>query len=177
MALQLPNTALNSPLDTYLQPSIRSPAHMIPNSFLMPFKESMHNIKSSISFDYKREPLIRPDRGKAYHTFRLLKLLPGSELESVRCEIHTYFVNNAPPYEALSYCWGNPAQRFRIDCAQFTLAVTENAFLALTYLRLPDAPRLLWIDQLCIDQQNHQERSYQVSIMKLIYRKAARTLV
>ena len=38
----------------------------------------------------------------------------------------------------------------------------DNLALALPYLRLKDKPRLLWIDAICVDQQNLKERGHQV---------------
>jgi hypothetical protein len=39
-----------------------------------------------------------------------------------------------------------------ITCNGEPLPVTANLFYALTYLRLPDQPRTLWVDAICINQ-------------------------
>ena len=93
------------------------------------------------------------------------------------CNIQTYPVDNAPPYEALSYCWGPITNKAHIQCDNCVLEITTNVFDALAHLRQSEKPRLLWIDQICLDQQNLLERSYQVSIMRLIYYKATRTII
>lgn len=55
--------------------------------------------------------------------------------------------------------------------------MTKHLHAALLELQQPAVPRLVWIDQLCIDQANLQERNEQVSIMADIYRRAERTVV
>lgn len=47
--------------------------------------------------------------------------------------------------------------------------VTENVEKALNALRLPDKPRTLWVDSICIDQRNVIEKNYQVRLMHNIY--------
>jgi hypothetical protein len=55
--------------------------------------------------------------------------------------------------------------------------VTSNLRAALLNLRKTDRPFTIWVDAVCIDQDNVSERNQQVSIMGDIYRNAARTLV
>ena len=55
--------------------------------------------------------------------------------------------------------------------------VTKHLHNALLKLQLPLEDRLVWIDQLCIDQENVQERNEQVRQMAEIYRFAKRTIV
>ncbi|KUI57912.1 hypothetical protein VP1G_05219 [Cytospora mali] len=67
-------------------------------------------------------------------------------------------------YEALSWFWGTENK----DCAirvkkggeYYRFAVTKELSLALKYLRHADEDRILWIDLLCIDQENHEERNH-----------------
>jgi hypothetical protein len=44
-------------------------------------------------------------------------------------------------------------------------------------MRYPDKKRVLWIDQLCINQEDIPERNGQVTIMHLVYKHATRTVV
>jgi hypothetical protein len=57
------------------------------------------------------------------------------------------------------------------------LAVTKNLHAALFRLRDRSLERILWIDALCIDQKNVEEKGQQVQLMAKIYSKAARVLV
>ncbi|MCJ1232775.1 hypothetical protein MMC14_000729 [Varicellaria rhodocarpa] len=58
-----------------------------------------------------------------------------------------------------------------------TLNITLNCELAIRRLRLSDVTRTLWIDAICINQDNIQERNEQVQLMRSIYRGAYRVLV
>ncbi|KAL8386868.1 hypothetical protein RB595_010329 [Gaeumannomyces hyphopodioides] len=94
----------------------------------------------------------------------------------------------APPstYEALSYTWGPPGRNELISIApglgqprddDKVLAVGENLAVALRHLRQPDRPRVLWIDQICINQCDYTERAEQVTRMAEIYTSAWRVVV
>jgi hypothetical protein len=96
---------------------------------------------------------------------------------------------DAQPYEAISYVWGNPKNRRDIIVDGTTLSVTENLHGALTAFRhRPDAEdnigqgaqrypiRRLWVDAVCINQEDLHERISQVELMSLIYAGASRVL-
>ncbi|KAI1344015.1 heterokaryon incompatibility protein-domain-containing protein [Xylariaceae sp. FL0016] len=83
-------------------------------------------------------------------------------------------------YEALSWCWGDSTK----DCGirlegkkDRRLAVTRDLALALKYLRLTHKDRILWIDALCINQADHEERNHQVQMMSRIYHCAEQTCI
>lgn len=84
-------------------------------------------------------------------------------------------------YEALSWCWGTQNK----DCAirikkgddYYRFAVTKELSLALKYLRRPTGDRILWIDAMCIDQSNHEERNHQVQMMSRIYTGAKQACI
>jgi hypothetical protein len=84
---------------------------------------------------------------------------------------------DAPSYEALSYCWGEPTDIESIYCNGREKSVGRNLETALRHLRRTDETRILWADAICINQENLPEKSYQVSIMSLIYRDAKRVVV
>ena len=83
---------------------------------------------------------------------------------------------NEIKYEALSWCWGteDPIYAIQIEYRGTTYKkkVTRELALALKYLRLPDKERTLWIDAICINQDDHNERNHQVQMMSRIYTRA-----
>lgn len=89
--------------------------------------------------------------------------------------------NRPVKYEALSWCWGREDRDRAIriqECGKyFKLAVTNELGLALKYLRYKDKYRILWIDALCIDQANHEERNHQVQMMARIYSGATQACI
>jgi hypothetical protein len=96
--------------------------------------------------------------------------------------MHSKKLEDALSYEALSYVWGsedNPSFVSVRNIKQSTqprswqLPVTRNLGEALRYLRKEDEARILWVDAVCINQQDLGERSAQVSKMGDIYRNAA----
>lgn len=87
-------------------------------------------------------------------------------------------------YQALSYEWGEPEQPFEIlvhgtdEEHQEELGyipLTKNLFKALKDLRdCPDIKsKRFWIDQICINQENEEEKGHQVELMAAIYRNAS----
>jgi hypothetical protein len=104
---------------------------------------------------------------------RLLELQPARDItDSIICRlVHRNFHDN-PKYEALSYVWGSTDSPSRIEVNGSVVKVTRNLWHALKYLRLAGAPRVLWIDALCINQNDTTERNHQVSQMGKIYRNA-----
>lgn len=54
--------------------------------------------------------------------------------------------------------------------------MTRNLAEALFHLRYTDRPRTMWVDALCIDQENDRERSAQVSMMGEVFGRAARVI-
>ena len=110
---------------------------------------------------------------------RLLTLHQGGFKADIHISIHTVPLTpeNPPKYEALSYEWGSLENPIDIHVGVQTLAVTQNLAEALPYLRYRDRPRVLWIDAICVNQQDLKERSRQVRRMADLYRLADRVVV
>jgi ankyrin repeat protein len=107
--------------------------------------------------------------------FRLMRLLKGNSVESIQCELFDAWlppVGGGMPYEALSYTWGGTEKPMTIEIGGGEMNITRNLHLALQHLRLEDSDRILWIDAICINQDNIKERGHQVRQMADIYKKA-----
>jgi hypothetical protein len=117
------------------------------------------------------------------HEIRLLELFPGSSEETVTATLSTVSLDASPPprYEALSYVWGDPTIRREIQISSpgFAMSFTIGVSLeeALIRMRFPDRNRTLWVDAICINQEDIEERESQVSIMGRIYSESAQVLV
>jgi hypothetical protein len=105
---------------------------------------------------------------------RILVLQPGARHEPFRGHFVITPIDDAIDYEALSYTWGNPAPAGQVLINGAALLVTSNLARALEHMRMLQGPRTLriWIDQLCVDQDDAKERGRQVAMMRLIYSKA-----
>jgi hypothetical protein len=108
---------------------------------------------------------------------RLLFLLHnGCGAEDIGYSLVRTTIDHAPPYEALSYAWGEERCQITLRNGP-TTTLTTNLYHALRYLQRPHASRLLWIDALCINQDNDAERSHQAQLMTQIYATAWRVLI
>lgn len=108
---------------------------------------------------------------------RLLKI-PCKNATSARgfeCSLIVTPLSDAPGYSALSYAWGDSPLVNGVRCNEYHLSIKPNLLSALTSiqdLQSVGEYHHLWIDAICINQSDLQERSAQVSIMKEIYHNA-----
>ena len=133
---------------------------------------------------------------------RILRLHAAeSSTDTIECSLDAYDIDELrSQYTALSYTWGNdePTQKILLRTSQepttgtgrarFRSAVQQTITNKRIFIRpnLEDALRqfrdttkdeLLWIDAICIDQENIEEKSKQVSRMAEIYSKARDVLI
>ncbi|KAE9382189.1 HET-domain-containing protein [Stipitochalara longipes BDJ] len=102
-------------------------------------------------------------------------LQPRTSSETVTCTTKYVKLSEKPQYEALSYQWGaKDTQPISFNGRMHP--VQQNLFNALLKLRHETEERVMWIDALCINQNNVQERNHQVAQMGGIY-KGARCVV
>ena len=57
------------------------------------------------------------------------------------------------------------------------MAITRNLYAGLKALRFKESTRTIWVDALCINQENIEERNHQVQLMAYIYSGAERVVV
>ena len=120
---------------------------------------------------------VKPSLRLGQNEIRLLTLHPGKRDEPIKGDLNVPRLEEAPPYEALSYAWGDPTVIASILLCGTSSNITDNLHSALLHLRHEVLPRTLWIDAICIDQQNLVELGDQVQQMRLIYRTASGVLV
>lgn len=114
-------------------------------------------------------------------TFRLLRVLPDSDSKPVRIVLFPVsFDEECPAYNALSYTWKcqPPHLKQQIYCNNLSMTIGYNLWSFLHQVRKSDdTERWLWVDAVCINQQDVLERNYQVAQMRDIYAKAASVVV
>ncbi|KAM7196190.1 hypothetical protein V8F33_006302 [Rhypophila sp. PSN 637] len=119
--------------------------------------------------------LVRP---LAKKEIRLLNLLPGEGDAAVKCTIRVVpLTDTTDQYETLSYVWGEPLGSVPIHLQGREVKVTPNLYAALRRLRNPVTSRTLWIDQLCINQWDDDEKAEQIKLMRDIYEGCSQCLV
>ena len=115
--------------------------------------------------------------------FRLLKLHePSGSRRHFRKKLNltltAHSVSADIVYDALSYAWGDPNIKAVVHVNGLPVAVTKNLYDALLQFRASatfSAP--IWIDAICINQKDIQERNEQVKLMRTIYSQARKVLV
>ena len=80
-------------------------------------------------------------------------------------------------YDALSYAWGTASPSAKCICDGNTILLRDNLDSALKYLRKPQDERYVWIDFLCINQDDLVEKAVQIPRMKNIFSKASTVIV
>ncbi|KAH9484582.1 Heterokaryon incompatibility protein 6, OR allele [Psilocybe cubensis] len=136
------------------------------------------------------------------NSIRLLVLHPGQGSGDIHCSLAVASLEREPSYTALSYTWGTPFRRsasmwsYRgvvqyvrewtenhrihvptIIIDKHRIPVTPNLRSALQHLRHPNLPLVIWVDAVCINQEDNEEKEHQVNLMRKIYSQAKTTIV
>ncbi|CZR57755.1 uncharacterized protein PAC_07644 [Phialocephala subalpina] len=98
--------------------------------------------------------------------------------DQVKCRLHLADLKvDLSQYIALSYEWGDPSEgMLPIKLDGNTFPVRKNLYSALWHIRSETCETRLWVDALCIDQENQEERNHQVNYMGTIYSRADRVV-
>lgn len=125
---------------------------------------------------------------KGPRDFRLLSICKGgSKLGSISWTLNAFTVggHDCPQYKALSYTWGSPIYAKKDDpilsagimCNGQTFSVGLNLMDALEEIGNSGYQGYIWIDAICINQQDMDERHSQVILMGDIYAFASEVIV
>ncbi len=107
---------------------------------------------------------------------RLLILRPGNFDAELNCSL--YVSDVAYPYDALSYVWGDETSaRETVTLDGKPFVIRHNLAVALRHLRRQKVDRMLWVDAVCINQNDIDERNRQVAMMSEIYEHADSVVV
>jgi hypothetical protein len=111
---------------------------------------------------------------------RLVVLYPGHELDDLVFDIIHRNLLDKPVYEAVSYTWatvyGDASLSSHVSCRGKKIAITKNCESMLRTLRRQGTNRTIWVDAICIDQENTEERNHQVRLMATIYSNASQVV-
>jgi len=94
---------------------------------------------------------------------RLLQLSRGKRGDDIHCDLFDGWISQVEhgiPFEALSYTWETTEKSAQITVNGCTMQVTANLYSALQHLRLEAVDRVLWVDAICINQENMEERRH-----------------
>ncbi|KAF2621167.1 HET-domain-containing protein [Macroventuria anomochaeta] len=124
---------------------------------------------------YKYEPL------QLANEIRVLKLGKNRTRIEV-CILHVPVASRA--FRALSYVWGNPQEAGRATITEGNgqalgwIPLTKNLDNAMRNLRDTEGleNECFWIDQICINQQDEEEKGQQVAMMSHIYTESRQVI-
>ena len=94
----------------------------------------------------------------------------------VSTDLVDFEISSAPPYEAISYCWGAPTKTHHILIGHpisRPLGITKSAFDVLRTVRLLQGTKYIWIDSICINQEDTSDKLQQLPIMSDIFERAS----
>ncbi|KAJ4288119.1 hypothetical protein N0V90_012136 [Kalmusia sp. IMI 367209] len=122
---------------------------------------------------------------------RILEIQPAANFtDPIIVELKVFSLDNDnyenyTSFTALSYCWGPPVMDHSIILGGYHFPITQSLDSALRHLRNKFGHRVFnhatgkmsndacwWIDQICINQADIDERGSQVSLMRRIYKRA-----
>jgi Heterokaryon incompatibility protein (HET) len=164
-------------LNTLNDTKIKAPTFSTTLSFFpqTPFPETLAKMDISVDL-YESLPLEKET------DIRLLTLNRGAGIDQITCtlvkadldiDLLRYDpLDNNIRYEALSYCWGSPEITDHITINNRSVEIRINLWWALIHLREVHNDRILWVDALCINQNDTKERNHQVGLMRWIYSRA-----
>ena len=147
---------------------------------LYPISAKSLGIRLAMSRDYQYEPLVSPD------AVRILVLDPavdtsaplmGSMVQLRRLK-EISKLHGQRSYSAMSYTWGEPNfceqliihsdDELDVSCLAISMTVKDM----LLQLRRPHKHRHLWIDAICLNQKDGDEKAQQIPLMGEIYTQA-----
>ncbi|KEZ45311.1 hypothetical protein SAPIO_CDS2114 [Scedosporium apiospermum] len=116
------------------------------------------------------------------NSIRLVEIQPAEhETDPLVCTLCEVAFGRKPKFEALSYMWGTEIADDAITINDVPFEVKRNLRDALLFFRRRlasgKAPKLLWIDAICINQSDVEERNRQLRIMDQIYFRACTVVV
>jgi hypothetical protein len=163
----------------------------IPRRQLIGVRARFHSLRPSLCGTDKQTPpaFKYTCLNWANNEIRLIKILPQENLhnssdgEPVSCSIQNVSLNSKPEYVALSYAWGDNTRSQPLFLNGKLTYITVSLDKALRQLRsLRDSDkgvgaRAVWVDAVCINQDDEVEKTWQVQQMGRIFHGAYHAIV
>lgn len=108
--------------------------------------------------------------------FRLLKLLAPTDPDILHAELIACRREDAPSYQPVSYTWGQQDASSHILLrnqgteAFYRFSVRPNLYSLLKEMNRLHGETIIWVDAICINQNDDLEKSGQVQAMDKVYR-------
>ena len=103
---------------------------------------------------------------------RLVKVLRNNNIATIECQLQRFSLATVPKYKALSYAWTDTPATRNIQMNGLPFLVRPNLYSYLQQLNKNGYNGWMFIDAICVNQNDHVEKSRQVSLMGSIYQRA-----
>jgi hypothetical protein len=145
----------------------------------------MGRISQYVDKRWKKVRQVRTLRTTSYDHQKLrqgqIRLLTTKWINgSIEIEINRYTLTENLDYDAISYVWGSAPASVTVKCNGRPLVVTSTALETLHYLhqyQTNTTTRKIWIDAICINQEDEEEKATQIPLMREIYSRARAVVV
>ncbi|CAJ0551555.1 Ff.00g114850.m01.CDS01 [Fusarium sp. VM40] len=116
------------------------------------------------------------DSGNVHLSIRVLQPLPGDISDPLSCTLENYADATEQGWTCLSYTWGTEPATKEITINGVSFLVRSNVYNFLQEARRRGLTNL-WIDSICINQNDMEERNAQVGLMSRIFSDAKLVMV
>jgi hypothetical protein len=131
------------------------------------------------------KPKLPPHYGQPYQyeslgadEIRLLQISRMSPFGEYTCRVVHVAFASPPAYEAISYTWGGLPLDHDLLCEDgYMLKVSERVVEIVQARASVMDSKFLWIDAVCINQGDLDEKASQIKLMAEIYQNASRTII
>ena len=126
-------------------------------------------------------PYIYAPLGSTSSNLRLIRLLQDENGDELRADILYASMHEAPAYIYLSYTYGQISHAERLylgrDGWSYIPLQSSNLATALRQLIMQGIELLIWVDAICINQSDHDEKGSQIALMPTISALAQQTII
>ena len=146
-------------------------------------KHGRSNVSACVPSSSIHKKFIHNPLHDCLRQIRLLQILPGNKAHDLSFSIDDYYLEQAPPFAAISYTWGACTrwgyEEITINDRKFV--VRKSCFQTLQqtlhqWRHKQLGSYYIWVDAICINQALKKEKAAQVSIMGDIYTAASHVL-
>jgi hypothetical protein len=114
------------------------------------------------------------------YTIRLLRFKASNDCSKFGGDLEIFPLSSCPPFVALSYTWVPESYSHLMNINGYDVKILDSLYPFVKLL--PSLPEFSpdtwwWIDSICINQKDEQEKSSQIQLMGKIWERAEKTIV
>ncbi|KAF2679081.1 hypothetical protein K458DRAFT_408347 [Lentithecium fluviatile CBS 122367] len=107
-----------------------------------------------------------------FDEMRVLELFPGEDDAPLSGSVYQMNLAKVRPYFALSYVWGPAMKSYQLKTTQGNIPLTASLAAALKRIRKGNESIYVWVDAICINQNDDHEKAIQIRMLPRIFHSA-----